>query len=125
MRDKSQYQDYGLGMWVSQQRGKKDQLSQEQIKRLNDLGFVWDVFEYQWEEGFKHLVAYQKEFGDCLVKSVCVYQKYNLGAWVIYQRKRKDKLSLEKVKRLDALGFVWKRNWPSTFQTPKSPTTPI
>jgi hypothetical protein len=110
VRDKSHYQDYGLGIWVSQQRGRKDQLSQEQIKRLNDLGFVWDVFEYQWEEGFKYLVAYQKEFGDCLVKSVCVYQKYNLGAWVIYQRKRKDKISLEKVKRLDALGFVWKRN---------------
>ena len=68
------------------------------------------MLEYQWEEGFKYLVAYQKEFGDCLVQYKYQYQGYGLGTWVSKQRSRKDKLSLERVKRLDALGFVWKRN---------------
>ena len=35
--------------------------------------------------------------------------KYNLGAWVIVQRYRKDHLSVERKKRLDKIGFVC--NW--------------
>jgi len=35
--------------------------------------------------------------------------KYNLGAWVVVQRYRKDNLSVERKRRLDSIGFVW--NW--------------
>jgi hypothetical protein len=43
--------DHNLGNWVSSQRGKKDKLSPDQIKKLDALGFVWDPLEEQWEEG--------------------------------------------------------------------------
>ncbi|MCB6992809.1 Helicase associated domain protein [bacterium 210820-DFI.6.37] len=33
---------YGLGKWVSGQRQKKDELSQEQIERLQAIGMVWE-----------------------------------------------------------------------------------
>ena len=34
---------YKLGAWVSRQRGQRDKLSPEHIKKLEALGFVWDV----------------------------------------------------------------------------------
>ena len=34
---------YPLGQWVMRQRTRKDKLSAEQLKRLNEIGFVWRV----------------------------------------------------------------------------------
>jgi hypothetical protein len=41
----------GLGNWVMTQRAhfRKGKLSQEQIRRLDDLGFVWDASGEAWE----------------------------------------------------------------------------
>ena len=78
------------------------------LNRLNQLGFVWNVLDFLWEEGFKHLVAYKDEFGGFLVQAKYTCDGYRLGAWVNTQRTKKGKLSPERVKRLDDLGFVWK-----------------
>jgi hypothetical protein len=101
-----------LGSWVIKQRSKKDKLTPDKINRLNGLGFVWDKFQFQWEAGFKHLVNYKEEFGDCLVKRGHLYHDYNLATWVGSQRSKKDKLAPDQVNRLNELGFVWKRNKP-------------
>ena len=39
----AQYAGMKLGVWVSNQRSKKNQLSAEQIARLDALGFIWDA----------------------------------------------------------------------------------
>ena len=57
--------------------------------------FIWDMKKHQWEEGFKNLVAYKKEFGDCLVEATLQYNNQTLGSWVTTQRKRKNKLTLD------------------------------
>ena len=62
----------------------------------------------KWEEGFKLLVAYKKEFGDCLVQAKSLYCDYKLGSWVGIQRYKKENLTSEQIICLDALGFVWK-----------------
>jgi hypothetical protein len=104
-------QGYRLAVWVSTQRSNRaNQLTPEQIKRLNDLGFVWNVLEYNWDQGYEHLVAYKEEFGDCLMSSKTKYNGYKLGGWLATQRQYKEKLNPERVDRLNALGVVWKGN---------------
>jgi len=101
------YAGYNLGGWVSKQRQNKGTLELERINRLDGLGFVWEVLDYNWDEGFNLLVAYNKEFGDCMVPHDFLYRGYHLGMWVGAQRRKKDKLKVERVSRLDELGFVW------------------
>ena len=114
-------QDFKLAVWVATQRSNRfNQLTSEQVKRLNDLGFVWDVREYYWEEGFKYLVAYKKEFGHCLVMRGYVTQGYELAVWVSTQRSnRTNQLTPEQIKRLNDLGFVWnvlEHNWEQGYE---------
>jgi len=108
VRQDYEHNDFRLGSWVTTQRTKKDRLIPERINQLNNLGYIWDPREAMWEEGFNHLVAYKQEFGDCLVKFKSKYCGHNLGMWVNAQRAKKDKLTPQRFKRLDDLGFVWK-----------------
>jgi superfamily II DNA or RNA helicase len=106
---KKDFDDYGykLGIWVQTQRHSKKRLTLEQCNHLDDLGFIWNVLENQWEEGFEYLVAYKEEFGDCLVKRITQYRDYKLGTWVNNQRTKRKSLTPERFSRLDDLGFVW------------------
>ncbi len=110
---------YHLGSWSRKQRSQKEQLSEERRGRLDELGFVWDPFKQQWEEGFSHLQAYVEEYGDCLVRqSFRTSDGYHLGSWVNKQRSKKEQLSEERRGRLDELGFVWDRRqqrWEEGF----------
>jgi hypothetical protein len=103
---------FKLGSWVSNQRKdyNKDKLSTERIQRLEAIGFVWDILEAAWEEGYQHLVAYKAEYGDCNVPdSYSTKDGFKLGGWVSNQRSRynKDKLSTERIQRLEAIGLIW------------------
>ena len=105
---------FSLGTWVANQRLtlKQNKLSQARKQRLDALGFVWDPFEQQWEEGFKELSDYHRENGHCLVPTSFVAESgFQLGTWVANQRGslRQKKLSHDRKQRLDALGFVWSR----------------
>jgi hypothetical protein len=110
-----------LGIWVhnQRQRYKSKQLSDERIRRLNEIGFVWDPFEEFWEEMCMELKEYKKQNGDTLVS--CRYEvNPQLGSWVSKQRtKYKSKqLSDERIQRLNKIGFVWEANelaWEKMF----------
>jgi|CXWL01.1.fsa_nt_gi superfamily II DNA or RNA helicase len=98
---------YPLGSWVEAQRSNKEQLSPERRARLDALGFVWDIKEAQWDEGFKALQTYHQREGHCRVPWLHHEGSYRLGSWVSTQRSEKEQLSPERQARLDALGFVW------------------
>ena len=97
-----------LATWVSTQRTtkKKGKLEDDQIKRLDDLGFVWDPIGQFWETQFLELVSYKEEHGDCLVPDKWKENR-PLANWIGNQRARKGKLEDDKIYRLDELGFVW------------------
>ena len=99
-----------LGNWVSKQRGNKNQgiLRETYIRRLEEIGFIWDVFDVAWEEMFKRLVAYKNTKGDCNVPNDWS-ENPTLGNWVCTQRifRKKGKLDENRIQRLDAIGFVW------------------
>ena len=109
---------YPLGSWVGTQRSIKDTLTPERIERLEALGFVWDPFKERWEEGFDKLQAFKEREGHCSVPDKHKEGEYPLGTWVSRQRVKKDKLTPERIERLDALGFVWdsiKEQWEEGF----------
>jgi hypothetical protein len=101
---------FKLGRWVVTQRTNKDSMDPERKKQLDALGFDWEKTPAEsWEEGFKALVAYKKEFKDCDVRrGHKTSEGYLLGNWVSNQRRFKDSMDPERKERLDALGFIWK-----------------
>ena len=62
-RSSHEYRD--LGNWVHvQRRSRKDgKLSAEQIRRLDEQGFVWELFNASWEEMFSALKEYKRMNG--------------------------------------------------------------
>ena len=99
---------YRLGQWVAVQRRNESILTDERRLRLNALGFVWDPYEADWEEGFRYLTAYKERTGDCRVPAQYVSPEgYKLGNWVSVQRLSQKKLKSDRKARLDALGFDW------------------
>jgi hypothetical protein len=65
----------------------------------------------RWEQGFAALRKFRRREGHCCPPQRHVEGKYNLGAWVVTQRYRKDGLSVERKRRLDRIGFVFDWNW--------------
>ncbi len=99
-----------LGTWVRGQRftRKANGLEQSRIEQLGKLGFAWDYFEYQWESKYAALVIFREEYGHCRVSTLSKPHAA-LANWVrtMRVRKRQGKLSAERIRRLDLLGFIW------------------
>ena len=53
--------------WANTQRTKyKDgKLSEDRIKRLEDIGFEWNPYEEKWANMLETLKKYKDEHGDC------------------------------------------------------------
>lgn len=100
--------NFALGGWVGEQRTNKPKMPAERIKRLDELGFVWNVLEKQWEDAFKSLYEYRKLNGNCLVpRDYVTDEGIKLGAWVREQRSNRKTIQSARKSRLDALAFVW------------------
>jgi hypothetical protein len=97
-----------LGMWVGNQRANQDNISPERRKRLDKIGFVWEPFEAKWEEGFAALRTYKTRERHCNVPQSHVEGTFTLGRWVNRQRANKHTMPVDRKKRLDKLGFVWR-----------------
>jgi len=113
-----------LGLWVTKQRqqykksqeGKPSHMVQERIKKLESIGFVWDLQESQWNEQFEVLQQYKKDDGDCHVpQSYTTKDGVNLGRWVHNQRLQYKKfqegkpssMTQERIETLERIGFPW------------------
>ena len=124
----STWEQPNLVRWViTQRRAKREgKLSAERVRRLNKLGFSWDVQgeleranRVRWEAMYKALVAYRRAHGHCRVP-IPSKKCSRLSHWVGRQRitKREGKLSKDRVQRLEKLGFVWdvwEERWEKMF----------
>ena len=103
---------FNLVSWVRNQRFHKtnSNLSAERLDRLNELGFVWNQLEQNWEEHFQELCVFHKQNGHCLVPISYKINGINLGSWVSTQRREYGikKLSIDRQNKLTNLGFIWK-----------------
>ncbi len=99
-----------LGKWVHKQRQKRrnNQLSEEQIRRLDQIGLIWNPSDLAWEEKFAELLTYKKINGHCNVPNHWS-KNQQLGEWVANQRafRKKGKLSEDRIQRLNQIGFLW------------------
>ena len=114
-----------LGSWVGTQRKayQDKKLSEGHKKRLEEIGFIWDAIEADWEEMFTALKEYKERFGHCNIPSIWAENK-QLAEWIKAQRKnyRRATLSDDKIKRLEDIGFVWdfpESSWEMKFDALK------
>jgi hypothetical protein len=108
----------GLGTWVNLQRQKRDELSKDQIKRLDFLGFSWNVRTEQWDEAFEALQKFKNREGHCRVPRGYKEAGVTLASWVTTQRRIKNKLSHDRIRRLESVGFCWDpfiEQWEKAF----------
>ena len=120
-----------IGRWVRGQRtarkngDTRNALSDERIARLDEIGMVWDVPDYLWEEGYASAVKYHKEHGDLNVSQKYVdADGFRLGTWINSQRVARksgaESLTEERIARLDELGIIWsdrfEKLWNDGFQ---------
>ena len=115
---KSTVRGLGLGSWVSLQRQKRGELSKDQVNRLDSLGFSWDPRTEQWDEAFETLKKFQNREGHCRVPKGFEEDGVALGSWVTTQRGIKNKQPVDRIKRLESLGFCWDpfiEQWEKAF----------
>jgi hypothetical protein len=97
---------YELGQWVSVQRYRKELLSVEHKRRLDEIGFVWDWRNDLWEQNFAALSKFKRREGHCRVPALHREGKHQLAYWVSTQRRNKSDMSAERKARLNKIGFV-------------------
>src|SRR6476619_2447528 len=80
-------------------------------RRLEQLpSWSWTPRTDQWEYGFSRLKEFCEREGHCRVPDRYETDDgYRLGAWVGLQRRKTDKMDLERRRRLEELpGWLWK-----------------
>ncbi len=99
--------DYPLGTWVSGKRYRPELMTEERRQQLDSIGFTWDPFSEDWDRGLEALKVFRDREGHCRVPASYIEGDYRLGPWVASQRPKKDSMTEERRRRLDAMGFLW------------------
>ena len=105
---------FNLGRWQGHQRTnfKNGTLEPDRIKKLEEIGFVWDQLEESFNKGFEETLRYKKQHGTANTpRRYKTPEGFNLGIWQSNQRKnfKTGKLEQDRIKKLEEIGFVWRR----------------
>ncbi|MEI6122392.1 MAG: helicase associated domain-containing protein [Bacteroidota bacterium] len=113
-----------ISRWCSRQRSRKIKLSPEQIKKLDDLEFVWEILvgkqDLTWEKWFQQYRSFLKN-NPTGIPPYKINGKTNfLNVWYVKQCQGKKLLSENQINRLNEVGFVWQiknkiEKWDSMF----------
>jgi len=107
-----------LHVWITAQRTMKklNMLPAARVRKLESIGFTWgDVRRLHWEKMFAAFKQYKKDHGT--VQFVNKKEYKSLGDWIVQQRQLRAKgvLAHDRVRRLEALGFLWANTLLSTL----------
>ena len=87
---------------------KRGELSSNKIDQLNQLGFIWDSEEHQWNIGLETLKEYVAQHNSALVPArYKTPSGYKLGNWIQNNISRKAHLTNDRINKLDKLGIIW------------------
>jgi superfamily II DNA or RNA helicase len=99
-----------LAKWVSHQRRfyRRGEIREERIRCLEEVGFIWNTREADWQEMFLTLQEYKNTYGHCNVPQD-LPEDPKLGRWVSTQRQlyNKGRLREDRIWLLEQIGFVW------------------
>lgn len=117
--------DQRLNGWISHQRqryvGRKNPLTNEQIKKLESIGMIWDAsvdIEKIWDNYYSIANDYYLEHKNLNIKIREKYKGINLGSWINKIRNEHDKLSDEQIDNLNKIGMIWnvhKDKWDANY----------
>ncbi len=109
-----------LGAWICQLRTyrksgiQKAYLTEERVKMLDEIGMIWDVPDYLWEENFMECLQYYRMHGNLDIPNAYRSPRgLKIGDWIRRQRLIRNgktkgaKLTEEQIARLDSIGMVW------------------
>jgi len=107
---RKEHNEKKLFSWSNTQRFnyKNNTLSEEKLKKLEEIGFVFNILEHDWLLMFSELEKYYKKNKHSSVPAQYKEQD-NLGSWVAAQRQifKDGKLSENKIGKLNSLKFDW------------------
>jgi hypothetical protein len=96
-----------LARWICMMRSNynKDKLSKNRKELLDKIGFDFKSPLNPWISRYHELVKYKDHHGHCNVPQ----SDGSLGTWVHHMRRHRKlgKISDERIKLLDKIGFVW------------------
>ena len=88
-------------------RSGRTGLTDEQKEYVNDMGFVWNVYEANAWKAIEYLELYYRANGHCRVPSRYVADDgYKLGDWTQRVRLKKVKLTTEQRAHINRMGSV-------------------
>ena len=98
-----------IGKWLQRQRDCYENLTDDQKKMLSEVGFIKNPFDSSWNESLALLDSYIHKHGNADVPQRHLEEGFKLGVWCHNQRKQfsEQKLSAEKVQKLNDRGFNW------------------
>lgn len=119
-----------LGSWVSNIRSRRKKIGQgaeltdEQIKRLDELDFSWNgQHKDTWDKAYLAACEYKKKNGDLKVPVAYVtVDGIKLGVWIRRQIDIGENLSTEKKEKLLALGVNFEKtdSWEVRYALAKA-----
>ena len=120
-----------LGSWIQTQRrvysgAVTGGLTEEKVRKLNEIGMIWDARDQSWNNALAKLQTYFNEHGNLDIKAR--YETpdgFKLGRWVCNLRTKvrtkglDQALTPEQQQQLAELGMIWDRNsekWEDYFE---------
>ena len=102
LKHNESFKGFNLGRWLFLQRNNKDHgfISSEHINMLDEIGMIWDVFEYKWFINYNKAKQYYEEH-----KNIIVPSNHPLSMWLHNRRSayRANKLSQNRMNLLNEI----------------------
>lgn len=96
--------------YFQKQKFKNGTLAQDKIKKLEEIGFVWEGWRVEsFNKGLEETLRYKEQHGAANAPSnYKTPDGFNLGAWQDKQRQifRTGKLEQDRIKKFEEIGFV-------------------
>ncbi len=99
--------------WCNAQRRNKARLSPKHLFQLQQIDFPWVLESRQrtkidkWEENYLKLEELKSDFPDNWLDEIINEEPNPMFDWIQIQKKTKNKLSQDKIDKLDELEFYW------------------
>lgn len=109
--------NYYHGNKVGRKVQTENYFQEDEIEKLESLGFTWSAYENTFDDNFNQLRKIFLETGSTEFK-----QSYNyyLFQWCKKIRLKKDSLSPEEIDKLNSINFKWEIKRPASARQPKN-----